>query len=268
MSASAAHADARAWRFRCESAAIDRGERRVLSDVSFEFGPGECTCLIGPNGAGKTSLILAMLGQLRPTAGRLTLNDQPVHAIAPKARARWASFVPNTLESMPGFTVFDVVAAGRYPHLKTLAPLTDADQRHIDEAVERCRLSDLLNRPVTDISSGELQKTLIASAIAQQADVMFLDEPTTALDPAYQIELAAILRDWRRDHGGVVMSCHELSLPVALESRIIALRDGRVAADGPAETILRADVLGDIYGADFDELTSSAGRTVALPRLA
>ena len=183
------------WTLRCRDLTVQRGGREVLRSVNLSLRAGQCLALIGPNGAGKTTLMMAMIGLLKPARGAVELNGRPIRDVAARQRGRWASYVPQTLDGMPGFTVSDVVAAGRYPHVSPLAPLSGPDLDIIARALEQSGLTELAERDINQISGGERQKTLIAAAIAQDAGVMFLDEPNPALDPAYQIDLAGMLRD-------------------------------------------------------------------------
>lgn len=239
----------------------------VLSGVNVEVRAGECVAIIGPNGAGKSTLLLTMLGLLRVAAGEVTLNGAAVRRLSPRRRGRWAAYVPQGADVLEGFTVFDVVAGGRYPHVSPLSPLSRRDLDQVTEALRRCGLLELAQRPLGRVSGGERQKALIAAAICQDADAMFLDEPDTALDPAYQAELARLLAGWRADGRTIVMITHDLRLPAALGSRIVGLRGGRVVVDGECESVLSVERLGAVFGAEFESLSGPDGRREVLPRL-
>ncbi len=260
-----AEAAAEAWTLCCRGLSVRRGERMVLRDVELTLAQGECVAIIGPNGAGKTTLIMTLLGMLRPSAGEAALDGVPVHRIPARRRGRWASYVPQGLDTIAGFTVFDVVAAGRYPHAAALAPLTQGDLEIVWDALSRCGLRELAARPVSAVSGGERQKTLLAAAIAQDAQVMFLDEPTTALDPAYQIELVGLLRSWRAGGRGVVAVTHDLQLAAALNGRTVAMREGRIVADGTVREIIEPGRLSEVYGAAFAEWRTADGRRSVAP---
>lgn len=253
------------WLLEIRDLALERGGRRVLERVSLTLRAGESLTLIGPNGAGKTSLLLAMLGLLAPAQGRITLDGRSIRSLPARQRGRWASYVPQTMDGMPGYTVRDVVAGGRYPHVAPLAPLSRDDERAIQIALDLAGLAALAERPIDHVSGGERQKTLIAAAIAQDAQVMLLDEPNTALDPAYQVELVRMLRRWHAAGRGLVIVSHDLHLPAALDTRVVALRSGAIVADGPMSGVLVADRLREIFAAPFEEWKSTGGRTLALP---
>jgi len=253
------------WCLACTNLGVRRDRRLAVHDVSLDVHPAECVSLVGPNGSGKTTLLLALLGILPPATGSVSLNGHDLARLPARKRGRFAAYVPQVLESVPAFRVYDIVAAGRHPHVSPLRALTGADHAVIRNALDRCGLSALADRPFNAISGGERQKTLIAAAIAQDPALMFLDEPNTALDPAYQIELVRILRDWHSAGRGLVLISHDLQLPAALGGRVVALREGRLVADGPADEILQPERLGTIYDASFQVATTADGARIVLP---
>lgn len=250
----------------CVGVSVRRGGSEVLSDVTLRVPAGQCLCIIGPNGSGKTTLMLTMLGLLSPHRGQVLVNGAPLARLSPRQRGRLAAYVPQAVERLPAFRVYDVVAGGRYPHAHPLRPLSATDQQVIAATLARCGLTSLAERPVSAVSGGERQKTLLAAAVAQQAAWLFLDEPSTALDPAVQLELVALLREWHAGGGGLALISHDLQLPAALGGRVVALRAGRVAADGPAAELLQPHTLGAIYDAEFETAVTAGGRQVVLPR--
>jgi iron complex transport system ATP-binding protein len=254
------------WCLTCRDVTIRRGGRLVLQDIRFELRPGQCVSVIGPNGSGKTTLLLALLGLLPPESGAVELNGVPIRRLGSRQRGRLAAYVPQVVERIPAFRVYDVVAGGRFPHLAPLRPLGPADHDAIDAALRRCGLTDLAQRPVNAVSGGERQKALLAAAIAQDAELLFLDEPSTALDPAVQVELIQLLRDWHARGRGLVLVSHDLNLPAVLGGRVIALQSGRLAADGPVEEVLQPNRLEKIYGTQFEALQTPNGQRLVVPR--
>jgi iron complex transport system ATP-binding protein len=244
---------------------IRRGGRAVLSDVDLRIAAGECVAIIGPNGAGKTTLLLGLLGLLAPARGAVQLDGRAVQHVAPRTRARFAGYVPQSLAQTPALAVRDVIAGGRYAHTGLWQRWRAADEAAVTAALARCGLTALAERALNTLSGGERQKTLIAAAMAQDAQMLFLDEPNAALDPAYQLELVGILRGWLADGGGIVLVSHDLHLPAALGGRVVALRAGRIAADGPAPSILTADTLARIYEARFGVATTAEGHIIVMP---
>jgi len=239
----------RSWILTCRDVVVQRGARTVLSNLTLDVASDECVSLVGPNGSGKTTLVLVLAGLLRPVRGEIAIAGVALDCCTTRQRALSFAYVPQNLEHAPAFTVREVVAGGRHPHVGALRRLTDEDETVVQSALQRCGLVALADRPFDELSGGERQKALMAAAMAQDAQVLLLDEPNTALDPAYQLELVEILRGWHRAGRGLVVVSHDLQLPAALGGRVIALREGRIAADGPAEQVLSAGVLGNVYGA-------------------
>lgn len=263
MSAAAAPNPAR--RLECAGLSVRRGGRAVLREITLSISPGECLSLIGPNGSGKTTLMLALLGLLPPAAGSVRLDGVEMHRLPARQRGRYAAYVPQVVERIPAFSVYDVVAGGRYPHVAPLQPLAAADRSAIHHALRQCGLLELAERPINAVSGGERQKALIAAAIAQDSQVMFLDEPSTALDPAYQTELVALLRTWHARGRGIVLISHDLMLPLTLGGRVVALGGGRVVADGAVAEVLDVQRLQAIYATAFETAVTAAGRQIVLP---
>jgi iron complex transport system ATP-binding protein len=253
------------WVLSCDRVCVSRDRRQVLRNVSFELRAGDCLSLIGPNGAGKTTLMLTLLGILRPAAGYIRLNGRDLAGLSARQRARLFSYVPQTIERIPAFTVYDVVAFARFPHVPTLHPLSAQDRSAIRHALEACNLTELARRPVNQLSGGERQKTLIAAAIAQDAQILCLDEPNTALDPAYQVELLQLFKSWHQRRRTLVLISHDLQLPGVLGGRAIALRGGRIVQDGPAEELLEPGVLTEIYGSKFETAETPRGHRLVVP---
>lgn len=266
MSTAPPHTD---FQVECRNLDVHRGARSVLSKVNLHFGRGECLALIGPNGAGKTTLLLTLLGILRPASGSADLLADgvatPLHRLAAARRARLFAYLPQAPEHVPPHEVYDVVAGGRHVYTRPLEPLSPADHQAIREALRAVDMLDLADRPLTELSGGERQKALLAASLAQDAEMLFLDEPTAALDPAYQAVLVERLREWRAASRGVVFVSHDLQLPMALEARILALRGGRVLADGPAAEVLSPARLREIYDAGFQVFPASPGRSIVVP---
>ncbi|MDM8004679.1 MAG: ABC transporter ATP-binding protein [Phycisphaerae bacterium] len=234
-----------------EKLTIRRLGRTVLRDVSLRIGDGECLSIIGPNGAGKSTLMGGLLGLIPAAGGGVSLDGLPLGRFSRREIARRIAYVPQIHEGYLGFRVRDVVETGRYAHVRPLDPLSDVDHRAISEAVEACRVGDLLDRTVDTLSGGERQKVWIAAALAQQAPAMFLDEPTSALDPAHQAELIRIMRHLAGGTRTLVVICHDLNLPIALGGRVVAVREGRTVFDDRVEALLDTSRLRALFGTEF-----------------
>lgn len=253
------------WQLACRGLRVARGGRTVLHDVSLTLRRGECVCLIGPNGSGKTSLLLTLLGLLTPARGDVSVSERSLRSLPARARGRFVAYVPQSIVGMTDFTVYDVVAAGRFPYVSPLRPLAHVDEIAVRRAMEQCEIATLAERPITSISGGERQKALLAAAIAQDTPLLLLDEPTNSLDPAYQIALARLILQWHRDGRTVVTVSHDLQLAAALGGRTVALRGGRVVADDPAAEVLQPAKLREIYDAEFLSIRLPDGRESVCP---
>ncbi len=254
------------WTLRCVDVTVRRGRRDLLRNINLTVHAGDCLALVGPNGAGKTTLLKTLLGLVRPTAGAVLLDEVPLHTLSARQRGRFAAYVPQTLDAVPAFRVREVVAGGRHPHHAPFGRLRAADHAAIARALAACGLATLAERTFDTLSGGERQKTLIAAALAQEPAALLLDEPASALDPAVQLELVGILRAWHTAGRALVLVSHDLQWPAALGGRVVALRDGQIAAEGPAADVLTPARLGAIYDATFAAVTTPSGRQLVLPQ--
>ncbi len=229
------------------------GPRFSLGELSLTLDSGRLTTLLGPNGAGKTTLIRMMAGLLRPNAGSIVLDETSLSTIAPIDRARRIAYVSQSWRPRFAFSVEQVVLLGRAPHQKRLGGLESADDlRAADEAIEQVGLDDLRSEPVTELSGGELQRVMIAMALAQGADILLLDEPTTHLDVGYQQEIMRLLRRLASaSRKTILASLHDLNLASLYADRILLMRDGTIAADGEPADVLTPENLARTFGADL-----------------
>jgi iron complex transport system ATP-binding protein len=235
-----------------EHISVERLGRTVLSDVSLRIAAGDCVSVVGPNGAGKSTLMAALLGLVPVRSGRVRLDGEPIGRLARRAIARRVAYVPQIHDGYLGFSVRDVVASGRYPHLEALAPPGEADRAAVERAVDLCRIGDLLDRHLDTLSGGERQKVWIAAALAQETPALFLDEPTSALDPAHQAELIHIMHRFAGEGGTLLVICHDLNLALALGGRVIGLNQGKLAFDAPVEVLLEPERLHALFGTSFE----------------
>ena len=226
---------------------LRRGERRVLDGVALSIAAGELVGLLGPNGAGKTSLLLAALGLL-PAEGETRLGDALFGRLSPAERARRVAFLPQEREIGWPLPVEALVALGRAPHRSAAAPMTSADHAAVRMAMEAMDVADLAQRPATELSGGERARVLIARALAQEAPLLLVDEPTAGLDPAHQIALMETLRRLARGGRGVLASLHDLGLAAMFCDRVVVLKDGLKRADGSPEAVLTETLLAEVYG--------------------
>lgn len=250
-------------------------ERRpVVHDVSLSIASGQVTALVGPNGSGK-STVLRSLARLHPIdsgAVSVTVGDATTPSSALSSR-EFATLVTLLSQSRPhpsGISVHDVVAFGRHPHRKRFAALTEADRAAIENALTLTGTARMAERPVDQLSGGELQRVWLATCLAQDTGVLLLDEPTNHLDLRYQAEILDLMRELADDHDtavGVVL--HDLGHAAAVADHVILLDRGRARAVGTCEEVFTAELLTEVYGLPItvatDEDTGHV-RVEALPR--
>ena len=225
------------------------GARTVLLGIDLAPRAGEVTALVGPNGAGKSTLLRALAGLVRPTAGAVTLDGTDVGALGREALARRVAVVPQVFDTLFPFTVREIVGLGRTSRLGLLARPTADDGNAIERALAASGIAALADRRIDSLSGGERQLTVLAMALAQETDVLLLDEPTTHLDPAHQLALVRRLRSLAADRGATVVAVlHDLNL-AALADRVVVVSGGAIVADdGPAAalgTAVGRSVFGD-----------------------
>jgi len=239
------------------------GETTVLADVDLEVRAGEVLALVGPNGAGKTSLLSLLAGDLAPSSGEVLLDGRPVMAHRPTelARRRGVLLQENRL-SFP-FEVLDVVRMGRAPWRGT--PLEDDDDAAVARAMGAAEVVHLARRTFPTLSGGEKSRSSFARVLAQDPRVLFLDEPTAALDIRHQERTLALARERAGAGDAVVVVLHDLSLAAAYADRILLLSRGRVAAAGTPAEVLDAELLSRVYDHPVETLERADGSLLVLP---
>ena len=234
----------------------------IFRDLRLAFGAGEMAAIAGPNGSGKSTLLRLAGGALRPQAGDVRLFGQDVASLAPRERARTLAVVPQ--ESWPAFdfTVEEMVALGRTPHVGLLGVLGASDRERIDGAMASVDVTHLRDRAFRAVSGGERQRVLIARALAQEARVLLLDEPTAFLDLKHGLEAYAVLVRLHRERGlTVVVVTHDLNLAARYCPRLVVLCCGAIAADGPPASVLTPSLLRDVYEVDAEVRRDPDGGT-------
>lgn len=223
-------------------------ERDAVDSVSVRIRAGTLYALLGPNGSGKSTLLKLLLGTLEPRHGTASYAGRPVGAWGRRELARRIGVVPQVESVTFPISVRELVAMGRYPHLGAWRREGAADHAAIQDALDRCEIAELADRPFTTLSGGERQRARIARALAQRPRTLVLDEPTAALDVRHEMaifELARTLTE--RDGVSVVLVTHNLNLAARYADRLLLLDHGRRAAEGTATEVLRRDVLEAVY---------------------
>ena len=233
-----------------EGVCVDAGGRAIVDDVSFEVEPGAWLSLLGPNGAGKTTLLRVLAG-LRRFRGTVRLAGRRLEELGRREAARRVALVPQIPVVPPALSVGDYVLLGRTPHLGVLAREGAEDRRAAGAALHRLELDELADRALGSLSGGELQRAVIARALAQQAPILLLDEPTAALDLGHQQQVLELVDELRRADGlTVVAAMHDLTLAAQYGERLVLVDRGRVVADGVAADVLTRERLESLYGAN------------------
>ena len=244
------------------------GARQVLRTVSLTLLPGEILGVIGPNGSGKTTLVRLLSGVLAPSAGTVRLAGRPLTAYRRREVARRLAVVPQDPTIDFPFTALEVVLMGRAPYLGTLGFPRARDLEIAREAMARLDVGGLEDRPLDRVSGGERQRVLLARALAQQASVLLLDEPTTHLDLRHQAGMHDVVRALARERGVAVVSVlHDLNLAALYCDRLVLLAGGRVVRAGTPADVLTADVLRAAFTTDvYVGVHPVTGGPVVLPR--
>jgi iron complex transport system ATP-binding protein len=241
------------------------GATTVLGDISFSVAEGEWLGLIGPNGAGKTTLLRAA-SSLVPSTGSILFSGRSLAAVSRRERARAVAVVPQYPTTPPWMRVSEYVLLGRTPHLGVLAREGRHDLELAGQTLERLGLTSFRDRLLGTLSGGERQRVVVARALAQEANVILLDEPTASLDIGHQQQALELLDVLRAENGlTLVAAMHDLTLAAQYVDRMVLLRGGRVVADGTPETVLTQTLLSEHYEAAVDVLSHEGGLAV-VPR--
>jgi len=240
----------------------------VLAGVTFAVRPGELVAVAGPNGSGKTTLLRAASRALPPRAGRVLLDGRDLYReVAAAESARAIAVVPQDAIVEFEFSAHEIALMGRHPHLGRFDAETGRDRDAVQAAMEKTGTWDLRDRPVTELSGGERRRVLLARALAQEAPLLLLDEPTAHLDLRYQVETLRIVHDHVQAGGAAVAVLHDLNLAAMFATRLILLKAGALVADGPSRALLTEQALQPVFGPQVEVLRHPDGRPLILPRL-
>jgi iron complex transport system ATP-binding protein len=235
-----------------ESLTVKLSGRIVLKDASLTVGQGEFLAVVGPNGAGKTTLLRAILGLVQPVSGRVLVQGTPVSELSTRARARRMAWVPQQEVATDDLPVEDFVSLGRYPYQGSYSPVSEEDKRAVELALTEASMQSFRNRGILELSGGERQRALYARALAQGAPILILDEPTSHLDVAYQLEVLGKLSAFRAGGRGraVIASMHDLNMASRFADRILWLAHGRCITVGPPEMTVTSDRVFEVFGVE------------------
>ena len=251
-----------------ENLTLGYGDRTIVAGLDLTIPPGRVTAIVGANGCGKSTVLRALARLLPAQRGRVLLDDRPLTTIASKEIARTLGLLPQSPVAPEGISVADLVGRGRHPHQKLLARWSMRDYEVVAQSLEATGISDLADRPVDELSGGQRQRVWIAMALAQETDILLLDEPTTFLDVAHQIEVLDLLTDLNRDRGTTVaMVLHDINLAARYADHMFAVRAGRIVAAGAPRDILTSDLIRDVFALESLVVPDPvSGTPMVLPR--
>lgn len=249
-------------RIAVESLTCGYDKKVVLGGCSFRIESGEVVALIGPNGSGKSTLMKTIAGAIRPIAGTVKLIGDDLMTLSKKDIAKRLGYVPQIESPAFDFKVRDVVLMGRLPHSERLFE-TREDLAAADAAIDRADCRELADRPMSELSGGEGQRVRIARALAQEAPILLMDEPTTHLDVRHQIDIGRLVKSLAADGLAVLVAVHDLNWAAAFATRAIVLSDGGVVLDEPMAQALESPVVDRAFEVEFRRVREGGLRLLA-----
>ncbi len=243
------------------------GDQLILQGLDLSLLPGRITALVGANACGKSTLLRVMSRLLQPAHGQVTLNGRSIHAMPTRDLARTLGLLPQSPIAPEGITVADLVSRGRHPHHGLVSRWSGKDDQAVAEALDATRTADLADNMLDELSGGQRQRVWIAMALAQQTDLLLLDEPTTFLDVAHQIELLDLLCDLNERRGiTIAMVLHDLNLAARYADHLIAIAKGRIHAQGEPDKVLTQQNVREVFGLESRIVTDPVSlRPMILP---
>lgn len=243
------------------------GQGTVLRGLNLSIAPGRITAIVGANACGKSTLLRSLSRLLAPRAGQVLLDGRDIHRIAPRALARQLGLLPQSPVAPEGITVAELVSRGRHPHHGLVSRWSERDDTAVANALDATHTADLAERSVDELSGGQRQRVWIAMALAQETDLLLLDEPTTFLDISHQVEVLDLMVDLNRTRGTTVaMVLHDLNLAARYADALIAVKDGGIFRHGPPAEVLTAETVRAVFGLESRIMDDPiSGRPMMLP---
>ena len=240
----------------------------IVRQLDVAIPEGRVTMIVGANACGKSTLLRGLARLLRPRGGGVLLDGRSIHDLPSREVAQVLGLLPQTPVAPDGVTVADLVGRGRYPHQGWFRRWSAEDERAVTEALRATGTSELADRPLQELSGGQRQRVWVAMALAQETDLLLLDEPTTFLDINHQVELLDLLTDLNRDAGRTIVAVlHDLNLACRYADHIIAMKHGRIVAEGVPAEVITADVVTEVFGLACDVAPDPvSGTPMVLPR--
>ncbi|WP_022872159.1 ABC transporter ATP-binding protein [Nesterenkonia alba] len=254
-------------RLAAENITAGYDQRTVLRELDLHIPEGSFTVIIGPNACGKSTLLRSLARLIRPASGQVLLDGAAITTLPTKQLARTVGLLPQTSVAPEGITVADLVSRGRHPHQSLLKRWGREDEAAVREALEVTGTTELATRAVDELSGGQRQRTWIAMALAQQTPILLLDEPTTYLDIAHQIEVLELCTQLQREGRTLVAVLHDLNQALRYATHVVAMRDGEIIAQGAPETTGTAGLVEDVFGVAARVIQDpETGRPLVIPK--
>lgn len=232
---------------------ISYGKRVIVENLSINIPEGKITALIGANGSGKSTILKTMCRIMQPEKGAVILDGKSIHSLPGKEVARLLTVLPQNPESPEGLTVRELVSYGRNPYKKGFSKLNEEDHSIIDWALEMTHMKEFEDRSLMQLSGGQRQRAWIAMAVAQNTNILFLDEPTTFLDMAHQLEVLKLLKKINEKYKRtIVMIVHDLNHASRYADHIIAIKKGTIVANGTPKEVVTEKICKEVFGIEAD----------------
>lgn len=236
-----------------DNVCVSYGDKNVISDLCAEIKESQITVIIGPNGCGKSTLLKTMTRVLSPNQGAVYLDGKELSSLPTKEVAKKLAFLPQSQGIVSGLTVFELVSYGRYPYQKGLGKLTKHDLEMIEWSMDVTSTLAIKDRRVDALSGGQRQRVWIAMALAQETDMIFLDEPTTYLDVAHQLDLLHLLKRLNKEaKKTIVMVLHDINQAAYFSDYIIAMKDGKIIKTGNEHEVVNKTTMREVFSVDVD----------------
>ena len=256
-----------ASRLGAERVTVGYGGDPVVRDLTLDIPDGKVTAIVGPNGCGKSTLLRTLARLLAPSGGRVRLDGEAITSVATREVSRRLSLLPQSPIAPDGLLVRDLVGRGRHPHQTWFRQWSPADEQVVEQALRLTDTWDLRDRALDQLSGGQRQRAWIAMTLAQDTDLVLLDEPTTFLDLAHQVEVLDLVTRLNRERGRTVaMVLHDLNLAARYSDLVVVMKDGAVVASGTPREVFTSALLEEVFGLRADILDDPrSGLPVVVP---
>lgn len=237
-------------------------KKLILNDVNVSIPQNKISIIIGANGCGKSTLLKTMARLIKPARGEVVLDGKSIHHMPPKQLAKTLGLLPQSPVVPEGITVADLVGRGRFPHQTLFGSWSKKDYEAVAEALEMMNITEFADRNIDELSGGQRQRVWIAMALAQQTDILFLDEPTTYLDITYQVEILDLLTDLNKKYGTtIVMVLHDINLSARYADYLFTMKEGQLIAEGAPENIVTSALIKETFNLECAVITDPVSHT-------